>query len=296
MKIKAYFQIFFILILISCQPKNENQDNFTFAFLTDIHVQPELNATKGLLLAIDTINQLQPDFVLTGGDNIMDALAQNYERSTELYQLYLQSMENLDMPYHHTMGNHELFGVYEKSGVDTTHEEYGKKLYENLVAPRYYSFNHKNWHFVILDGIGISEDRKYYGHIDDKQIKWLKKDLEENKDMPVVVSTHIPLLSVGEQIMNSPTAAFGQGSIITNANEIRLILEQYKVKMVLQGHLHFLEDICYNGIHYVTGGAVSSNWWKGKRFGMEEGFLLLSANGENISWRYIDYGWEPENE
>ena len=296
MKRKAFLFGIIILIIASCHPKHhENTDQFSFAFLTDIHLQPERQAKEGLRMAIDTINKIHPDFVLTGGDNIMDALAQNDDRANELYELYISTMKNLDIPYYHTMGNHELFGVYEKSGIDTTHEEYGKKMYEKLLAPRFYSFNHKNWHFVVLDGIAITQERKYIGYIDEQQINWLKDDLEKHKEMPVVVSTHIPLLSIGKQVMDSPTSAFGESSVITNANEIRAIFEKYKVRLVLQGHLHFLEDIYYNGIHYITGGAVCSNWWKGKRFGLEEGFLIVSLKNEDINWNYVDYGWEAKD-
>ena len=41
-----------------------------------------------------------------------------------------------------------------------------------------------------------------------------------------------------------------------NSNEVIEILEQHNTKLVLQGHLHFLEDIQYNGIHYITGGGL----------------------------------------
>ncbi len=112
------------------------------------------------------------------------------------------------------------------------------------------------------------------------------------KNKPVAISTHIPLLSVGSQIMTGPTKGFEKGSIITNADEVIKILEQFNVKLVLQGHLHFLEDINYNGIHYITGGAVSSNWWKGPRYGMEEGFLKIDVAGEKFEWEYVDFGWE----
>ncbi|MEZ5103949.1 MAG: metallophosphoesterase [Draconibacterium sp.] len=290
--------ILFILgsLLFSCTPKLKesiNTDNkFSFVFMTDIHVEPERNATKGLLQAIDTINKLAPDFVLTGGDNIMDALAQSWERSDSLYNLYIETTSHLKMPVFSTIGNHENFGLYEKSGIQPTHEDYGKKMYEKRIGKRYYSFDHKNWHFVVLDGIGFTPDRHYYGVVDSVQIEWLKKDLEATgKDVPVAVSIHIPLLSIGEQIMDNPNAALSKSTVITNAHEVIGILEKYNVKLVLQGHLHFLEDIYYNGIHYITGGAVSSNWWQGPRFGMEEGFVKVDVAGDDFTWEYIDYGW-----
>jgi 3',5'-cyclic AMP phosphodiesterase CpdA len=288
-----------IIAFSSCSKTSKIQsvekDGFSFVFMTDIHITEERKATEGLLQAIDTINKLAPDFVLTGGDNIMDALGQSYETANALYNLFDETMKNLEMPFYSTMGNHEVFGLYEASGVSPEHEKYGKKLYEDRLAKKYYSFDHKNCHFVILDAIGFTDDRHYFGLIDSAQVLWLKQDLEKTgKDKPVIVSTHIPLLSVGSQIMSGPTEGFSAGSIITNAQEIIQILEQYNVKLVLQGHLHFLEDINYNGIHYITGGAVSSNWWQGPRYGMEEGFVKVDISGDDFNWNYVDFGWEAK--
>ena len=281
--------------LFAGEKYTKKNKNFSFVFMTDIHVAPERHATEGFLKAIETINKLKPDFVLTGGDNIMDALGQSYSRADSLYNLYNETISNLTMPVYNTMGNHEIFGLYTKSGINPDHPEYGKKLYEDRLAKRYYSFDYKNWHFIVLDGMGFTSDRHYYGVIDNKQLAWLKTDLEKTgKDRPVAISIHIPLLSVGEQIMSGPTEAFGQGSVITNAHEVIQLLEQYNVKLVLQGHLHFLEDINYNGIHYITGGAVSANWWRGPRYGMEEGFVQINVSGEDFSWKYVDFGWDAK--
>jgi 3',5'-cyclic AMP phosphodiesterase CpdA len=290
------FLFFISLFIFSCQQSLnksvENSDDFTFVFMTDIHLTKEKNATEGFLQAIDTINRLTPDFVLTGGDNIMDALAVSYEKSTEAYNLYEAAIKNLKMPVYNSMGNHEIFGLYEKSGVSPDHKEYGKKMYENRLTKRYYSFDYKNWHFIVLDGISFTDDRHYFGQVDAEQIQWLKEDLAKTGDKPIAVSTHIPLLSVGSQIMKGPNVGMSKGEIVTNADEIIAILEQYNTKLVLQGHLHFLEDIQYNGIHYITGGAVCAQWWKGPRYGMEEGFLKIDVSGEDFQWEYVDFGWD----
>ncbi|WP_167609269.1 metallophosphoesterase family protein [Maribellus sediminis] len=270
----------------------QESDTFSFVFVTDIHLTEEYNAVEGFSQAIDSINKLAPDFVLTGGDNIMDAIAQTYEKSDSAFHLFSSTIEKLTMPLYSTIGNHDVFGLYKKSGVDPNHPEYGKKFYEKRIAKRYYSFDHKNWHFVVLDGIGFTDDRHYYGHVDVEQLKWLKNDLERNgKEKPVVVSIHIPLLSIGSQIMESPTQGMLENTIVTNAHDVIKILEQYNTKLVLQGHLHFLEDIEYNGIHYITGGAISAQWWTGPNFGMEEGFVKIDVSGDQFSWEYVDYGW-----
>lgn len=100
---------------------SKKEETFSFVFLADIHLQPQRNANVGFLQAIDTINKMAPDFVLTGGDNIYDALGQTYERSKSLYDLYIESMKNFTMPVYNTIGNHDVFGLYEKSGVEPTH-------------------------------------------------------------------------------------------------------------------------------------------------------------------------------
>ncbi len=72
--------------------------------------------------------------------------------------------------------------------------------------------------------------------------------------------------------------------------------EGHNLKLVLQGHLHILEEAYINGITFITGGAVCAKWWEGTRDGMEEGYVLLKVKGEEIDWEYIDYGWEVEAE
>ena len=49
---------------------------FRFVHLTDIHLQPELDAERGFRQCIAHVNELRPrpDFVITGGDLLMDTL------------------------------------------------------------------------------------------------------------------------------------------------------------------------------------------------------------------------------
>jgi len=286
---------FIVGFLISCQPSphqnSANNNNFSFVFMTDVHVAPERHATEGFLQAIDTINKLAPDFVISGGDNIMDALGQTYGRADSLYNLFEETVKNLTMPIYYTMGNHEVFGLYKDSGVSPDHKEYGKKLYENRLAKRYYSFDHKNWHFIVLDGLGFTENRRYRGFIDSVQVEWLKRDLEKTvKNKPVVISIHIPLLRM------LPSKKSGnkmkKSSTIPNAPELRKLFRKYNVQLVLQGHAHIYSDIYEKGIHYIIGGAICGNGWKGAKNGTEEGFLLINVSGENFTTKYIDYGWE----
>jgi 3',5'-cyclic AMP phosphodiesterase CpdA len=304
MKKTALLLIGIALILTYCSRKSPtssvpSEDEFTFAYLADIHLQPELHAMEGFRLAIDTLNKINPDFILTGGDLIRDALGQTWSRSDSLYNIYMEMTGDLNMPVYNTIGNHEVFGWYREEEEITGHPEFGKKMYENRLGERFYSFDHKGWHFIVLDAIGRAEDGGYFGLIEDEQIEWLKNDLEKvDKQTPIALSVHIPFISVRTQLVKGSTVPNADGLVITNARDVLLNLYEYNLRLVLQGHLHFLEDI-YVGdkTHFITAGAVCGLWWNNKPGSTpEEGFLLVRVKGEQIEWEYVDYGWVTESQ
>lgn len=289
------------LLLICCKQSKIDKDQpspdqFTFAFLTDIHLEYGRSAPEGFRKAIDTVNKLNPDFVITGGDLIMDALETPYETVDSLYDLYIEMTKTLKMPVYNTIGNHEHFGLYLRNEVDTGFSEYGKRIYEHRIGKRYYSFDYKGWHFMILDGVGIREDREYTGMIDAKQIEWIKSDLQKiDKKTPIAISVHIPFITSQTQLTEGSLASTPAYLVVNNARDVLLLFWEYNLKLVLQGHLHFLEDIYVNeDVHFITGGAVSGRWWNNKPTDTpEEGFLLVKVEGEEIEWDYVDYGWVP---
>ncbi len=282
------------LIIGSCA-RTEPKPLFTFVFMTDIHVEPGRGAAEGFSQALGKADELHPELIVTGGDLIMDALGQSYGRADSLYALYEQLTQDVKIPIYNTIGNHEVFGLYEKSGISQDHPEYGKQMFLNRMDQKqtYYSFDHKGWHFVILDGIGFTENRHYLGHIDSLQLQWLATDLASiGTETPIIMSTHIPLVSVVPQLVNGSQKSVGKGYIITNSHEVMQVIEPYNVKLVLQGHLHHLEEIYARGIHFITAGAVSARWWLGPYEETEEGFLNVEVYADSVAWDYVDYGWE----
>ncbi len=285
--------IVFLLNLISCE-KSEDQIRFSFAFLPDIHVQPEKDADLGFMQVIDTVNMINPDFVIAGGDQIMDALGQTESRADSLYNLYIELSGLLNMPVYNTIGNRELFGIYEQSGVDPSHPLYGEKMYEERIGERYYAFDHKNWRFYILDSVDEREDRQgYIGVVDNEQLAWLEEDLKSvDPETPIAVSIHVPVITLQTQFLKQGAQAKSDVMVIDNSTEVLSAFRDHNLKLVLQGHLHILEDIYTGGVHFITGGAISGAWWNGPRGDTEEGFLMIHVEGDSFEWEYIDYGWE----
>ncbi len=296
--ILSIFTLFSLFLLFSCKnnlEKTVNPSNFQFVFMTDIHIEPEHNAVKGFKQAIDSVNKINPDFVITGGDLVMDALAVSYNRADSLETLYKETTKNFKMPVYNTMGNHDLFGIFKESGVDKSNQEYGEKMYEKRIAKRFYSFKHKGIVFFILDGIEDTHKNGYIGRVDSTQLDWIKSTLDSiDKNTPIIISTHIPFVTVLPQIENGSMITNIHGLVVENANEVLNLFKDHNLKAVLQGHLHFFEDIFVHNIHFVTGGAVCSKWWEGKRNGLEEGFLVVNVKDKQLSFEYKDYGWKAK--
>ena len=293
-----------ILILIgfvfgsSCTNINEKRaQSFRFVFMTDIHVQPELAAEEGFKQAIDKVNSLspKPDFVITGGDLIMDALKQNYERADSLYTLYDDLCKNFAMPVYHCIGNHELFGLFEESGINADHPEYAKNMFRNRIGQgkTYRSFDHKGWHFILLDGVGITDTRGYTGHIDEEQLAWLKPDLEKlDNNTPIVVALHMPIVSFYLQLEKGTMQTFRHSTVLTNSKEVMNVFKNYKLRLALQGHWHVVEEMISRNTHFITGGSVCGAWWEGPYQGFDEGFVVVDIHGNDFNWFYQTFGWD----
>jgi 3',5'-cyclic AMP phosphodiesterase CpdA len=268
-------------------------EDFNFVFMTDIHLAHDKGAPEGFQMAIDTANNLNADFVLTGGDLVADALGTAHKDAESFYTLYMEMIKGFEMPVYNTIGNHELFGLYKESGVDSTHPDYNKKMYERFLGDTYYSFDHKGWHFIIISS-AADRGNEYIGLIDQEQIDWIKSDLNKlDKKTPIIVSTHIPLITTFGQIKHGSLSPNDSGLVVNNGQEVLMLFREYNLKLILQGHLHIVESIEYHtGIKLLVGGAVSARWWNGPNMGMEEGFMLLKIREEEVDWEYIDYGWD----
>jgi len=301
MRKSCFYPIVALLILYGCgansgKKKQIEENGFSFAFLTDIHLQPEWGAEAGFQWAIREVNKLQPDFVITGGDLVMDVLNQSYGRSDSLYNLYKKLSGKFDMPVYNTMGNHENYGWQRNEEGIEQHPEYGKGMYEERIGPRYYSFDHKGWHFIILDDVYLKEPGVYAGRVDDEQLAWIIKDLEKvDKLTPIAISVHIPFITSAAQISRGSMAGNSEGMVASNSGDVLKLFSEYNLRLVLQGHLHFLEDIyIQNQVHFITGGAVSGKWWNNEPDSKpEEGFVMIHIKGEDLKWEYVDFGWTP---
>ncbi len=275
-------------------------ESFTFLFLTDAHIQPELNAAVGTDMAFKKARTFHADFAIQGGDHVFDSLGVPKQRALALFDLYDKTEQDLGLKVHHTIGNHDILGIYTSSGVPPTDPQYGKKLFEDRFGKRYYSFDHKGHHFIVLDTVAITDDHAYEGRVDAEQLKWLAADLAAvPQATPIIVSVHIPLVSAFASYVPAPTEpARHQSLTVANASDVLDLFAGHNVIGVLQGHTHINENVEYKGVNYVTSGAICGNWWKGSRMGTPEGFTVVTVANGKMTTRYEIYGFKsvaPEN-
>ncbi|WP_437369261.1 metallophosphoesterase family protein [Maribacter litoralis] len=280
---------------------HKNQEDFSFVFITDIHLQPERGPQEAFQKVIDTVNNLNVDFVITGGDLVYDVLRGNFNRSDSLFRTYRNTIKKFNVPVYNTIGNHELFGIYKESDIQKDHPDYKYGMYERYLGRRFYSFDHKGWHFISLCSID-EKDKKYIGVIDKEQLEWLNNDISQvDVNTPIIISTHIPFISTYKQrypkkkIKEVPNELW-----IYNRDKVLKLFDKRNLRLVLQGHLHWIEDLnIQNKTRYLTGGSVAGrpSWRRKDDRGDdvhydEEGFMVIQVKNDSISWKYIDNEWE----
>ncbi len=275
-------------------------DSFSFLFITDTHLQPELDAAGGCHACFARARAIGGDFAIQGGDHVFDALGVGRPRADGLIGLYTRTEQDLGMSVRHAIGNHDCFGVYTKSGVQPTDPLYGKKFFEDHFGRLHYAFDHRGVHFVVLDSIGITADRDYEGRIDADQLAWLAADLAAlPAGTPIVVVSHIPLVTAFDSYAAPPQPAPAHHKdSVANAWQVIPLFAGHNVLGVLQGHTHINETVLWRGVPYVTGGAVSGNWWHGTRLGTPEGFTVATVADNRLVTRYETYGFksvDPHN-
>lgn len=262
--------------------------NVRFVFFTDTHIEPELSGSRGGARALAKIKAARPEFCIQGGDHCYDLTATPRQRSTMLLDLYSKTEQVLDMPIHHVIGNHDVFGTLPMSGVSHTDPLWGKKAFYDHFGKTHTSWDYKGYHFITLDSIHLDTNGKFAPIIDEEQREWLAADLAATPaGMPIIGITHVPLVSAVPQYAHEVYPYFK----VSNAYDVLPLFEGHNVIAVLQGHTHVNEVVYWRNVPYITSGAVCGNWWKGSRWGTPEGFTVVELSGGRIRWRYEVYGW-----
>lgn len=285
------------------KPNPKRKRSLRIAHLTDIHVQPEKGAPKGMEAAINHAQgqKDKPNLILTGGDLIMDAMGVDAARTKVQWDIFTSIFRaNAELPIEHTIGNHDVWG-WGARDTYASESKFGKVWACDVLGLEkpYRSFDRAGWHFVILDSTHAKEGNGYTARLDDDQFEWLKDDLAKvPAKRPVLVVSHIPIIAVcsmfdGENEKTGNWVIPGSWVHI-DARRIKDLFRKHpNVKMCISGHEHLLDQVVYNGVNYFCNGAVSGGWWAGDYYECTYGYALVDLFDDgSFENRYVPYGWK----
>lgn len=186
---------------------------------------------------IDLVNLLRPEFIVSIGDQIAGYVAAGKGITPEQAMRKIRDqwveqdalVARFDVPYFWAVGNHDIW------------DKPSSKYYTDRHGPRYYSFDARNVHVIVLD----SEEYQAVGGkgmLGDAQITWLNADLDRSKDAALtVIALHHPVWANKERGDWSAVE-----SMLAGRNAI-----------VFAGHYHEYTCEMRGGIPYVIVGPVA---------------------------------------
>ena len=191
-----------------------------FVQISDSHIgfdkpaNPDVIGT--LRAAVNKINALpaEPEFIIHTGDLTHDSKEAQFDSMDQVLK-GAKAKQIYFVP-----GEHDTSIDDGKQYLD----RYGKAL--GAKGTGWYSFNHKDVHFVGLNNSAVLEGM---GSLGEAQLKWLEDDLKAQPgSRPVVVFAHIPLWSVYPE--------WGWGT--RDSEQALGFLKRFGSVTVLNGHIH----------------------------------------------------------
>ncbi|MGE5277944.1 MAG: metallophosphoesterase [Acidobacteriota bacterium] len=218
-----------------------------FAHLSDTHL--DAGNVDRMRHALALARSREADFAIVTGDLNRDALRVDEATARSRMERYASEAAGAPLPVRSAPGNHDIFGIERHlSLVPRTNPVYGKTLYEEILGPRYYSFDRGHVHFVVLDTLGI-DDLWYYGLLEEDELAWLRKDLARVRPGTTVVTAgHVPLRTGRfsnefapdgpERTLLTVGGVTFYRHVVRNADALAQILKPYRWTLALQGHTH----------------------------------------------------------
>jgi len=260
---------------------------FTFVQITDVHIGDntlpsyewtEEEAYTNFTNVLKNIGMLQPRpaFVLVTGDIV------EYARSEwfKIFQTLIRDFtKDYAIPVYFVPGNHDR-----REGEADFGQGDNLQIYkECLKSPGqiedqgnlFVHFSYRGYSFIGLDSgfdtLGLDPDLSgpEGNGVSTSQIEYLQK---ENPAAVKILFLHHPI------IRKSPEGQCENGTITHHRKELLDYCEDYNVKAVLAGHLHWSYTLDYRGTYFWTTPSAT----KGKY-----GFRLVEVQGEEIKSKVI---------
>ena len=258
-------------------PKQPEASSYTFAVFGDNRpagsdaAQPD--AYRTILKAMDSLN---PAFAVNTGDCIYGSW--NPLKVKEQYEQYTQvTKSNFRAKVYLALGNHEI------AGNPVNQVYFGREL-----PGLYYSFDHGDAHFIMLNSDIVGQTDKITGD----QLDWLKDDLRKSRAAGHrFVFMHRPLYPVdghmGQCLDKYPK----------DRDALHALFVRNRITAVFQGHEHLFNAQTKNGVRYIiTGGGGASVYPSFKGEGDFHHFVLVTVSGDKVEMKLVKPAMEGQKE
>jgi hypothetical protein len=242
---------------------NNDPAGFQFVIISD---RTGGHREKVFSRAVEQINLLQPEFVLSVGD-LIEGYTTDKDKLAGEWKEFQSFAAKLDMPFFYVPGNHDLSNTFQD------------KAWEEKFGRRYYHFVYKDVLFLNL----CSEDPPGSSKISEAQLAYVKKTLADNANVRwTIVSLHKP-------IWTDNTDKNGWSAV-----ESLLAGRNYTV---FAGHVHRYQKFVRQGMNYyqlaTTGGGSRL---RGVKYGEFDHvvWVTMKKNGPVLANIMLD-GILPEN-
>ncbi|MDF0717873.1 sugar-binding protein [Muricauda sp. 334s03] len=244
---------------------NASPEQFQFAIVTDRtggH-RPGVFPT-----GIKKLNLLQPEFVMSVGDFI-EGYTRDTVRLNQEWKEFNGFISQLEAPFFYIPGNHDI-----------TNEVMEEK-WEEMFGVSYYHFVYKDVLFLCLN----SEDNLRgagKGTIDDEQYEYIKKVLEENKDVKWTLAfLHQPLW------VQDDTKRW---------NDVEKLLQD-RPHNVFAGHYHrYWKTQRNNGKYIALATTGGGSQLRGKAYGEFDHvvWVTMTEEGPILANLFLDGIWDED--
>ena len=268
-------------------------EKLRLVFFSDVHAHTGWGAPEAMERAAKSINAHHPELVIGGGDLIYDGFEVSRSDADPQWDLYMGMHRAIRAPVHAVIGNHDLVAVRPIDGsppADDPRSVFKKRF---GLERTWRVVDAAGYRIFLLDSVELDGGYVgYRGGVSGEQLDWLRTELGQTDiDTPIVIATHMPLLSTILQATKGATEPVQENAMISNNREVLSLFAEHHLLLVLQGHLHAEEKILWQGTTLITGGAVCGDKWRGPKHGTPEGFGVLTLRPDRVDWEYQSLGW-----
>ena len=269
------------------------ETSWTFIGVGDPQCATSGNATRYTSETIPDIKSTTAGrssvYAMTLGDIVFD--------STNMWPTMKSSMSAVHngtcyIPFFQCIGNHDHDSLKPDTSDDAMDDYNSTSTYVSYFGPTDYSFNRGDVHIVVMDDIMVSSQKtstksngltwNFTGGFTDKQLAWLKKDLElvpDKENKMVFLCSHMQF----------------RGSYSNHFMDAAKLLLSFKEAHLMIGHTHYTQNFVYGNSFRAKGGltlyehihgSACGSWWTSSCSstvtGEPSGYTVYDIEGPHI--------------